>query len=325
MSTTPVAWLPDLAIDRVIVSCTARSRGRAVVRLPDRHDAHGPLAAILVETDAAAREVLTALDRPGRVLALDVERKQAVDLMALARELVREATVVPTKPNDATVRSLDVLLTHVLGPDLTGVTAGVLGTGNLALKSALLLAERGATLRVAGRDERAVRRTVDAVAAVLPAFTPERPAPLADGDRLALLVTAVSASAVVGPEWVERLAPGAVVVDAGIDNVSPSFCQAALAAGATVLRLDTRAAEAQVLWPAPGFFDGTFGRGTVDGVQVVAGGVVGRRGDVVVDDRSRPSQVVGVASGSGGLVAESDLTDEQREGVDRVRTGLLGR
>ena len=144
----PVAWLPDLAIDRVIVSCTARARGRAVVRLPDRHDAHGPLAAILVETEAAAREVLTALDRPGRVLALDVERKQAVDLMALARELVRAATVVPTKPNDATVRSLDVLLTHVLGPDLTGVTAGVLGTGNLGLKSALLLAERGATLRI---------------------------------------------------------------------------------------------------------------------------------------------------------------------------------
>jgi hypothetical protein len=325
MSATPGAWIRDLTIDRVIVSCTARARGGAVVRLPDRRDAHGPLAAVMVKTEGAAREVLAALDRPGRVLAVDVERKQAVDLMALARELVRFATVVPTKPNDATMRSLDVLLTHVLGPDLTGVTAGILGTGNLGFKSVLLLAERGASVRVIGRDVGAVRRTVDAVAAVLPAFTPERPAPINDGDRLALLVTAVSGTAVVGPEWVGRLAPGAVVVDVGIDNVSPQFCEVALAAGVQVLRLDTRAAEAQVLWPAPGFFDGTFGRGTIGGVRVVAGGVVGWRGDVVVDDRSQPSRVIGVASGSGGLVPEHDLTDKQREGVHHVRAVLLGR
>jgi hypothetical protein len=322
MSTTPGAWLPRIAHDRVVVSCTARARGEHVVRLPDREDAHGPLAAVMVETEAAARQVFGALDRPGRVLAVDVERKQDVDLMAVARETVRSATLVPTKPNDATVRSLDVLLTHVLGPDLSGIPAGVYGTGNLALKSSLLLAERGAALRVAGRDRSAVLRTVDAVAAVLPAFTTQHPAPLADDDRLALLVTAVSASNVVGPDWADRLAPGAVVVDAGIDNVSPAFCEAAHALGARVLRLDTRAAEAQVLWPAPGFFDGTFGDGTVDGVRVVAGGVVGRRGDVVVDDRSRPSRVIGVASGSGGLVPHPDLTDEEREGVERVRAGL---
>jgi hypothetical protein len=324
MSATSATWLPGADTDRVVVSSTARARGRGIVRLPDRRDAHGVLAAVLVESEAQARTVLTALDRPGRLIAVDVERKQAADLMALAREVVREAVVVPTKPNDATIRSLDVLLTHVVGPDLTGVAACVLGTGNLGLKSSLLLAERGARLRVAGRDPAAVSRTVGAVAAVLPRHTPFAPAALADGDGVALLVTAVSASGVVGPEWIERLTPDAVVVDAGIDNVSPSFCEAALAVGVSVLRLDTRAAEAQVLWPAPGFFEGTFGDGEVDGIPVVAGGVVGRRGAVVVDDTARPTRVVGVASGSGGLVPEDELTDEQREGVLRVRSVLLG-
>ena len=324
MSATSATWLPGADTDRVVVSSTARARGRGIVRLPDRRDAHGVLAAVLVESEEEARTVLTALDRPGRLIAVDVERKQAADLMALAREVVREAVVVPTKPNDATIRSLDVLLTHVVGPDLTGVAACVLGTGNLGLKSCLLLAERGARLRVAGRDPAAVGRTVEAVAAVLPRHTRFAPAALADGDAVALLVTAVSASGVVGPQWLERLTPDAVVVDAGIDNVSPSFCEAALAAGVRVLRLDTRAAEAQVLWPAPGFFEGTFGDGEVDGIPVVAGGVVGRRGAVVVDDTATPTRVVGVASGSGGLVPEDELTDEQREGVLRVRSVLLG-
>ena len=324
MSATSAAWLPGADADRVVVSSTARARRRGVVRLPDRRDAHGVLAAVLVETGAQARTVLTALDRPGRVLAIDVERKQAVDLMAIAREVVREARIVPTKPNDATIRSLDVLLTHVVGPDLTGVRACVLGTGNLGLKASLLLAERGARLHVAGRDRAAVARTVGAVGAVLPRHSPFTPVALSDGDPVALLVTAVSASGVVGPEWLGRLTADAVVVDVGVDNVSASFCEAALAAGVRVLRLDTRAAEAQVLWPAPGFFEGTFGDGEVDGIPVVAGGIVGRRGAVVVDDTARPTTVVGVASGSGGLVPEDELTDEQREGVLRVRSVLLG-
>ena len=56
---------------------------------------------VLVETTDQATEVLRALDAPGRVLVLDVERKQDVDLLAVAREVVSSARVVPTKPNDA--------------------------------------------------------------------------------------------------------------------------------------------------------------------------------------------------------------------------------
>ncbi len=280
---------------------------------------------MLVESETGARRALSALDRPGRVLAVDVERKQAVDLMRLALEVVHRATIVPTKPNDATIRSLDVLLTHVLGPELTGLRATVVGTGNLGFKTTLLLCERGATVTVDGRSPEAVARTVAAVGAVLPPFTPTAPTAAGQDGAADLLVTAVSAPAVVGVEWVDRLAPGAVVIDVGIDNVSAAFCGAALDAGIRVLRLDTRAAEAQVLWPAPGFFEGTFGEGVINGVRVVAGGVVGRRGDVVVDDTANPRHVVGVASGSGGLLSDADLDEHFREGARRVHAVLLAR
>ena len=157
------------------------------MRLPDRRDAYGVLAAVLVETGAQARTVLTALDRPGRVLAIDVERKQAVDLMAIAREVVREARIVPTKPNDATIRSLDVLLTHVVGPDLTGVGACVLGTGNLGLKasSSSRSAGRGCTSRAA-TGPRSLGPS-EPSAAVLPRHSPFAPVALSDGDPVALL------------------------------------------------------------------------------------------------------------------------------------------
>ncbi|QIM21563.1 hypothetical protein G7075_11180 [Phycicoccus sp. HDW14] len=321
MSSSPQPrWLPADDVDRVIVSCTARLRGVPVRRLPDRHDAHGPLAAVLVETAEAAREVLTALDRPGRTLALDVERKQDLDLPAIAAQVVRHARLVPTKPNDATVRSLDVLLTRVAGLDLAGLTAVVVGTGNLGLKAALLLAERNATVRVSGRDPAAVDRTVAAVAAVLPAFhgAPPRADDPARGP-VDLLVTAVSADGVVGAEWLGRLREGATVVDVGIGNVSGGLVEGAPARGVAVVRLDTRLAEAQVLWPAPGVGAAGPAQAELDGVPVVSGGLVGPRGSVVVDDVSDPRQVVGVADGVGGLVPLESLEPWMTERMSRVR------
>ncbi len=321
MSSSPQSgWVPADDVDRVIVSCTARARGVPIRRLPDRRDAHGTLAAVLVETAEAAREVLAALDRPGRTVAIDVERKQDLDLPAIAAQVVRRATLVPTKPNDATIRSLDVLLTRVAGLDLAGLTVVVVGTGNLGLKTALLLAERNAAVRVTGRDARAVDRTVAAVAAVLPAFhtvPPTADVP-AEGD-VDLLITVVSADAVVGADWLDRLRTGGTVVDVGIGNVSGDLVEQAPARGVDVVRLDTRLAEAQVLWPAPGVGAAGPARAEVSGVLVVSGGLVGPRGAVVVDDVRDPRQVVGVADGVGGLVPPDSLGPSMTERMERVR------
>jgi hypothetical protein len=43
------------------------------------------------------------------------------------------------------------------------------------------------------------------------------------------------------------------------------------------------------------------GRGTMAGIPVVAGGVVGHAGDVVIDSISNPTRAIGVANGEGGV------------------------
>jgi hypothetical protein len=321
--TLPSWHVPD-DVPRVVVSSTARRHGGGPRRLPDRTDAHGVLAAVLVEDAEDAARVLRALDRPGRTLFVDVERKQAADLMALARDVVRHAAIHPAKPNDATIRSLDVVLTHVLGPDLAVTTAGVVGTGNLGLKSALLLGERGADVLVAGRSDATVARTAAAVDAVLPRYGTARVRAWGE-ERVDLLVAAVAAHGVVDSPWLRRLAPGAVVVDVGIDNLAGEFVEAALAAGHRLLRLDARAAESQVVLPAPGFLEGVLGEGEVAGVPVVSGGVLPARGTVIVDNVGEPGRALGVASGTGGLLGADELTAEDEERMERVALELRHR
>ncbi len=315
-------WLPSAAYRRVAVSCTARHHGGEPRRLPDRQDSRGAIAAILVDEARQAAEVFRLLDRSDRVIYVDVERKQEVDLFAVAQRVVARATLAHAKPNDVTIRSLDVLVSRELGPDLRAVRCGVYGTGNIGFKTALLLAERNAQVRVAGRSAAAVARTVNAINAILPRYQ-ERPVDSwKPAESVGLMVTAVTAEGVVDAGWLRRLEPGAWVVDVGIDNLDEGFIAGALADGARVTRLDTRAADGQLPIAAPGFFDDAYGMALVGAVPVVSGGVIADRGVVVVDNLKRPTMVVGIANGLGGLVPWAEVRSEERERLADVERHL---
>jgi len=53
------------------------------------------------------------------------------------------------------------------------------------------------------------------------------------------------------------------------------------------------------------------------GVRIVAAGVVGRAGDIVVDDRSHPRFILGVADGEGGLQAAGAADIDRVRGVEQ--------
>jgi len=241
---------------------------------------------------------------------VDVERKQAVDLPALAQECVQNAEIHPHKPNDATVRSLDVLVTHLVGFNLSRLTIGVVGTGNIGFKAALLFAERGADVVVHGRDTKAAHRTVGAIRSILPRYGTSDVA-IWEEQKADVLVTALAARGVVGSDWVTRLLPSARVVDVGIGNLSTAFMDRALAAGVQIVRLDTRTTGSQLVAPAPAFFQDYFGQAEVEGVRITSGGIIGPRGTVVVDSYARPRRILGIADGLGGLVPSVSFT--QRE------------
>jgi hypothetical protein len=63
------------------------------------------------------------------------------------------------------------------------------------------------------------------------------------------------------------------------------------------------------------------GQGEVAGVPIVAGGLMGRYGDLVVDSVSNPSRVVGVADGQGGVIYESQ--PEFSENIEKVEREIL--
>ena len=302
MTVTGVPDLPD-DYERVMILSTARHHGRGPQRLPDRTDRGSAVAAIQVETNDEAARVLRALDRPGRRFYLDVERKQDIDLLATARSVVREGSYAVVKPNDITVDALEAVLGEMRDEDASEHSIAVFGTGNLGFKIALRLAERGARVYLYGRDATKSERLAAALNEILPPHTSHEVCADGRSDLVDVLISAVAADGVIGPEWLERLRGSALCIDVGINNFTAEFIEGALTAHHSMTRLDVRSAGDPLPAEPNPFFDQIAGRLEFDnGITAVAGGYVGRYGEVVLDRITPPVRVIGVANGTGGLL-----------------------
>jgi 4-hydroxy-2-oxovalerate aldolase len=120
-----------------------------------------------------------------------------------------------------------------------------------------------------------------------------------------------------GNHHARHLAEGTYVIDAGIGAMLPEGLQGARRRGALLIRIN--------IWPAlSGALSAahesarvvrdSLGWGTLNGLPVVAGGAMGKPGDIVVDSISEPTRVIGIADGLGGVLFSYGHDD-----VEKVR------
>jgi len=95
--------------------------------------------------------------------------------------------------------------------------------------------------------------------------------------------------------------------------------------GVEVIRLDGRAAivgEVVGLLDAQNLVDNITGRAAINSVPVVAGGVWGSDGEVVVNSIKNPSEVIGIADGKGRI--KSRLSETDSRAMESVKNSIKG-
>jgi hypothetical protein len=115
------------------------------------------------------------------------------------------------------------------------------------------------------------------------------------------------------------LKSNSIVFDASLGAVMPEAIEWAAEHGIRVVRPDMRAAltgELSSLLGTTEIASQLLGKGEIGGVPIVAGGLVGRRGDVVVDSIASPTRVVGIADGTGRLLYHDDQFKERASTVE---------
>ncbi|HOE66006.1 MAG TPA: hypothetical protein PLO62_05730 [Candidatus Hydrogenedentes bacterium] len=232
---------------------------------------------------------------------------------------IPEGTLKKTAPlaycdNEMWMRAAARHLALLLGGSLRGKRILVRGVPRLTARLLALLAEAGAEASAPAGFER-VAEAASFIGFAIGIADPEEVLPEMDA------VACVSPrNPILGPDWVRLMRPGALLYDGGIGSLTPEAVMAAEERGIQVVRVDMRstlAATALELINLRGIVFGRMGRETWGGVPVVAGGLIGRAGDIVVDSVKDPARVIGVADGKGGIVRPSN-DDPSIQTVRRV-------
>jgi 4-hydroxy-2-oxovalerate aldolase len=124
----------------------------------------------------------------------------------------------------------------------------------------------------------------------------------------------------------EKLSQDVMVLDAGLSSFTTDFIQLATARKMSVYRIDIRAGlsgEITNRLDTVDLIELVIGRGEIDGVSVVAGGLIGEMGEIVVDRITDPTKVIGVADGMGGVLDSGNVNDVKN--ITRVKTEILRR
>jgi hypothetical protein len=141
-------------------------------------------------------------------------------------------------------------------------------------------------------------------------------------DAIDILIGMTPFEPVIDLEMIRRVRKGGFIIDAGPRSILENAIEEAHKAELPIYRLDMRAGlagEIMNVIETHELLSRTMGRSRMADVFVIAGGILGREGDVVVDSISNPTRIIGVADGRGHFIPEDELQPYQ----DRIKTVRL--
>ncbi|KGL38695.1 hypothetical protein BMT55_06825 [Listeria newyorkensis] len=274
--------------------------------LPDRLSSEGSILNIQVSTDVFAIAVLRLVDGVIPHIFVDVERKQAINLWEIASEMCHDSAIHPLKANDVTVDAAASIVINELQNNFEQCRVMIYGTGNLATKTALKLAELGMHVTLAGRNVSKVTRIVHVLNDILPSHTP-LPIQVFQAnrtDKVDVLISAISAQKVLDETWLNYLQPDGFALDMGLNNFSEQFIDKILLSERALYRVDIQAKIGTAILDLKTedyFFSKIRGKIKWLDHTAVAGGIIGNENDVVLNRVTPPYVVIGTSNGTGGL------------------------
>lgn len=308
------------------VGTTAREAESFAV-LPRRKALGYEAINFLVINLESAEECLKLLDEKVRFILVDIESKKNIDLMEIAKRVVKKSMIISYKPNDTTLEAADMFLRHYFDEDLKDKNFLVYGAGNLGSKLSLRIAERGAQVYLDSRNKQKTMEIVNALNYLLPKYSKNHIKVIDDYSQLVnkmdVIIAFTSATNVISTTFLQYIKKNGLALDGGINNFTSDFIKGAIEQEINCYRLDVRAAfPHSVLFLNDyirNFYQNVQGEKNINTVRLVAGGIIGNEGDIVVDSIKEPKQIVGIANGIGGLKLETEYTEKEKSNYEQIK------
>jgi hypothetical protein len=239
------------------------------------------------------------------------------NISAAVRMVVPDNKIIEYKPNDITVDAVWTFLSIKLNR-LSGKKVAILGCGNIGFKLALKLVESGVNVVLVRRDSSKGVLMANSINMVKPKTTIAtaiyNSSPLQASSFCDVLIGTANASVpIITWDMIQSMSPDGFVIDVGKGNVEDYAIKKSIEENIDIIRGDVTASLYGFISHRQHMFDiiqHKIGRMEIEShVSIVSGGLLGRSGEVVVDNYSSPSIIYGVADGCGHMKTLLDEVD----------------
>jgi len=277
------------------------------------------------------KDIISEVDGNVDYIFVDSEHKVKglENLVKYIIENTKKSKVVPFKSSDSTADSTDSLLMELLSSPFEKKIA-IVGVGNIGSKVALKLVERGFTVNIARRDFKKTQKTADAINLIKPKFCSSKVIAKKFSNvakNCDILIGFTNEVPIISSKMTCQMKEGGIILDGGLRNLQNNVIETALKRGISVIRLDIRtgfAAAAELFFQTRDLLKSTMGKNEFENFQIIAGGLYGNYGDIVVDSINNPTQIIGAADGKGGIL-NLELSHKFYPRLKKVKKWIINR
>jgi len=289
------------------------------------------VGSVTLTRDEHLASVLQAADGRVDVVLLDVDRKLfgPTNGAQVARAELKKTVLLTYLDSRIWVEAVEDQVVRLMDEVLHGSAIVIAGDHSMSRFLALRLAERGADVTVIQEPNPSSplapldhMRSLSQAGQELALSCVHQDGSIAveHVSRARMVIVWPAGAPWFGMQFAQYLPRGAYVLDAGIGAILPDAIAESQRRGALLLRVSIWPALTGCLAAAHESFLETreaLGWETLAGVAVVAGGAMGRCGDVIVDSVRHPTRIIGVCDGQGGV--RFTFSPEETNWVSRVQ------
>jgi len=285
------------------------------------------LLGAIVFSEIEGKAILNKIDGIFDLIYIDSEKKSKsstykkgfFNLERVGIETIKKSKLRHYKGNDITVDSIDKLVFNLLknkGKHIGGSNILIVGLGNIGFKTSLRLVERGVNIYVLTNNINRSRKLIEAINVIKPnetiasvKFFDKENIQLTKNLDIIILthLSTISKNSII----YNRTSDFCDFLDVGKGCLSEYQLEDLNKKGNSCIRLDVGDSFLEYLVQDLNSLSNIFNKPTskiIQNKKFISRGLIGVKGDIVVDNINNPKIIYGICNGTGGFEKNKDLS-----------------
>jgi hypothetical protein len=310
----------------LIISIDTRHNSKKIRLLPIRQTPYVVCASLASNDIKEIKNVIQTYGHKVNYIFVDAEQKlqKSQNTIFSLKSKIPNTKFFSFKNNDLTAESADLMIDQLFDHK-KNLTIAIIGAGNIGSKIGLKLVERGHTVYVTRSKMNSAKKVANAISIFKTKQSTGKIFPVSNsnvGTHCDVLIGA-SSIAVIDSAMVKKMKKNGMIIDVGLGTIKQSAIKSAHYQNISIIRLDVRPSISGIITSileTNTLLEKSLGSITYNDIKIISGGQYGSYGDVVVDDISSPTVILGIADGNGTLLSKNPKNFESK--LDIVKSWI---